>query len=103
MGRWQNNLESMPKSLVTKPTQHSFGSFVSSNLVSITKNKVVLIDFVTRSCNGIKVKPQQVIDYLLSVDDEQSLIDGETSENALKLHIEHWMLQGMPDYSGKNE
>jgi hypothetical protein len=66
------------------------------------KNKAInLNQFVTRCCCGLSVDPQQVIDFLLSADDQQAIICGGIAGEELRLHIELWVINGMPDYSGK--
>lgn len=60
-----------------------------------------LQQFVLRCCEGGRVKAQLVIDHLLSVDDEQDIINGMVPAESLRLHIETWILAGKPHYSGK--
>jgi hypothetical protein len=60
-----------------------------------------LIRFVEQCCIGIPVKAQQVIELLLSVDDEQDIINDEIPEESLRLHIKLWVETGKPHYSGK--
>ena len=68
------------------------------------KLKTQVIDvhqFVTRCCLGFAVEPQEVIDRLLSIEDEQDIINGEILADSLKLHIQVWIEMGKPHYSGK--
>lgn len=60
-----------------------------------------LIIFVGQCCIGLPVNAQQVIEHLLSVDDEQDIINGEIPEESLRLHIKLWVEAGRPHYSGK--
>lgn len=60
-----------------------------------------LIQFVHRCCAGCPVTAQQVIDYLLSVDDEQDIINGMVPAESLRLHIVVWISTGKVHYSGK--
>jgi len=67
----------------------------------LKKQSIDLYQFVQRCCSGFPVKVQQVIDHLLSVDDEQDIINGEVPAESLRLHIELWISAGKPHYSGK--
>lgn len=60
-----------------------------------------LIKFVEKCCIGLAVDAQQVIKLLLSVDDEQDIINDEIPEESLRLHIKLWVEAGKPHYSGK--
>lgn len=60
-----------------------------------------LIRFVEQCCTGPSVSAQQVIEHLLSVDDERDIINGEVPEESLRLHIKLWVEAGKPHYSGK--
>jgi hypothetical protein len=104
MGRWTKNLEKRLKQDQTKLTKPPFVSFVSTTSGHIQKNnakKIDLFDFVSSSCGGQKVEPQQVIDRLLSVEDEQDIINGSVPAESLRLHIKVWCEMGKPHYSGK--
>ena len=103
MGRWLKKLEGMDKSELTKLTQSSVG-FVSTTSEHFDKNNAEifeLISFVEKCCVNLQVEPQQVIDGLLSIDDEQDIINGDTPAESLRLHIELWISAGKPHYSGK--
>lgn len=63
--------------------------------------KIDLVDFVQDCVREFDIKPQQVIDNLLSIDDEQDIITGSISPQSLRLHIELWLKAGKPYYSGK--
>ena len=67
----------------------------------LKKQPVDLYHFVERCCAGFSVKAQQVIDDLLSIDDEQDIINGEIPAESLRLHIKVWVSTGKPHYSGK--
>ena len=60
-----------------------------------------LTRFVHQCCRGLSVTPQQVIDNLLSVDDEVDIINGDVPAESLRLHIQVWIENNMPYYSGK--
>jgi hypothetical protein len=68
-----------------------------------TTCKQNLITFVQQCCVGLPVNEQQVIEHLLSVDDEQDIINGDTPMDSLQLHIQLWLDAGMPHYSGKHQ
>lgn len=61
-----------------------------------------LHQFVEKCCEGLCVKAQLVIDHLLSVNDEQDIINRMIPAESLRLHIEVWISTGKPHYSGKN-
>ena len=67
----------------------------------LKKQTIDLHQFVTRCCSGLQIAPQQVIDRLLSVDDEQDIINGLVSAESLRLHIKVWCEMDKPHYSGK--
>jgi hypothetical protein len=60
-----------------------------------------LTGFVEKCCIGLPVNAQLVIEHLLSVDDEQDIINDEIPEESLRLHIKLWVEAGKPHYSGK--
>ena len=68
----------------------------------LKKQSVNLHQFVQRCCLGLPLTDQQVIDELLSPDDEQDIINGDVPLEVLRLHIEVWISSGMPFYSGKS-
>ncbi|WP_115701837.1 hypothetical protein [Legionella sainthelensi] len=67
------------------------------------REKLLIYLQIESACNRLVVKPSQVINQLISVDDEQDLINGNVSEVALKLHIKLWVDKGMAHYSKKPE
>ena len=104
MGRWTKKLEKRLKQEPTKLTKPPSVSFVSTTSTHIQKNnakKIDLFDFVSSCCGGHKVDPQQVINRLLSVEDEQDIINGLVPPESLRLHIKVWCEMGKPHYSGK--
>ena len=103
MGRWLKKLEGMSTTEPTKLTQHTYVGFVSTGSRHLHKNitEKGLIDVVKKCCDGLPVDAQQVIDGLLSLDDEQDIIDGNTPVESLRLHIELWIKADKPHYSGK--
>ena len=60
-----------------------------------------LTRFVGQCCIELPVNAQQVIEHLLSVEDEQDIINNDIPEESLRLHIELWVKAGKPHYSGK--
>lgn len=104
MGRWLRKIENMSEIELTELPKPGSVSFVSTNLAPFNKknsDQVNLVEFVSRCCQGFSVTAQQVIDNLLSTEDEQDIINGDTPEISLRLHIELWIKNGMPHYSGK--
>lgn len=67
----------------------------------LKKQPVNLYWFVEQCCSGFSVSAKQVIDHLLSLEDEQDIINGEISIETWKLNIEVWIKAGKPHYSGK--
>ncbi|WP_028389623.1 hypothetical protein [Legionella fairfieldensis] len=67
----------------------------------LKKQPINLYRFVEQCCSGFSVSAQQVIDHLLSLEDEQDIINSEIPIESLKLHIEVWIKAGKPHYSGK--
>lgn len=67
----------------------------------LTSEKVDLIVFVKRACNGLPIEPRKVIDNMLSVNDEQEIIKGKISKELIRLHIETWLKDGSLHISGK--
>lgn len=67
----------------------------------LKKQVIDLHQFVTKCCIGFEANPQQVLDHMLSVEDEQDIIHGLIPVETLKLHIKIWCEIGMPHYSDK--
>lgn len=67
----------------------------------LRKQPVDLYQFVQRCCVGFPVTSQQVINHLLSVEDEEDIIHSGMTVEMLRLHIKLWFKSGMPHYSGK--
>lgn len=104
MGRWLKKLDNMPKRELTKPTEGACVSFVSTSSEAFHKKipeKIESIDFVRGCCNQFAVEPKQVIDHLLSLDDEQDIINGIVPAESLRTHIQLWINTGKQHYSGK--
>ena len=57
--------------------------------------------YILHCCPKLLIQPQVIIDHLLSVDDEQDLLNGKVGIESLRLHIELWCAKGMPHKSGK--
>ncbi len=106
MGRWLKQIDDVPETKLTKLTELGFVGFVSPDSAHIHENnscKLNLVAFVIRCCTGFPVNAKQVIDYLLSVNDEEDIINGDIPSEAIRLHIELWIKAGMPHYSGKTK
>ena len=90
----------VPAMLTNERTARDQENRVSS-LGSLIKNEMSgrdrpndLHQFVARCCEGECVKAQLVIDHLLSVDDEQDIINGMVPAVSLRLHILIWISAG---------
>lgn len=70
---------------------------------TLKKKTINLNQLVTRCCYGSKTEPQEVLDKLLSVEDEQDIVGGYITAEELRLHIELWIANGKPHYSGKHD
>ena len=68
---------------------------------AIRKKTVNLKQLITRCCYGLKTDPQEVLDKLLCVEDEQDIVSGYITAEELRLHIELWVFNDKPYYSGK--
>lgn len=67
----------------------------------LKKQPIELYQFVQRCCVDLPVKAQQVIDNMLSANDEKDIINGVVSAESLRLYIEVWISTGKPYYSKK--
>lgn len=103
MGRWLKKLDSVStgSTKLTQPTSVGFVSTTSENSHKNIEEKIGLVDVVKKCCDGLSVEAQQVIDGLLSSDDEQDIINGDVPVESLRLHIKLWVEAGKPHYSGK--
>ena len=104
MGRWLKKLENMPKVELTDLTQPTSVGCVRSVSGGAQKNNTKNIDsfdFVLRCCISFQINPQQVVDRLLSAEDEQDIINNKTPPEALRTGIDMWLAAGMPYQSGK--
>lgn len=61
-----------------------------------------LIKFVQHCCRGFPVNYQEVIDLLLSIEDEQDIINGLTPIESLITAISVWIANGSSHTSGKS-
>lgn len=100
----------VPAMLVNERTARAQENQVGSlsSLGSLIKNEMSwrgqqhdLHQFVVGCCEGGGAKAQLVIDHLLSVNDEQDIINGMAAAESLRLHIVVWISTGKPHYSGK--
>lgn len=104
MGRWLKMLEDTPQRKLTKLTQQPSVGFVSTNCEIYHKSKAKKIDLISfvRGClYSFPIDAQQVVDGLLSLEDERDIINGHVPAESLRLHIELWLQAGSPHYSGK--
>lgn len=68
------------------------------NMLSV---KDRLMEFVKKASGDLPISSTEVIDELLSVEDEQDILDGTFSEAFIHAHIKAWLNDGMPYYSEK--
>ncbi|HGC5726842.1 TPA: hypothetical protein ACIZAI_001027 [Legionella pneumophila] len=103
MGRWLNMIENISETELTKPTEPGYVSFVGdtqANLIKKSREKI-LKNFVDDCCLGLGVKSSAVINYLISNEDEEDILNGLIPKSCLVLHIKLWIENGQPDYSGR--
>ncbi len=60
-----------------------------------------VVNFVSSCCFEFDIEPIEVINCLLSIEDETDIINDQLPKDCLKLHIEVWIKDGKPFYSGK--
>lgn len=70
-------------------------------LLMLQRNQMIY-SFIKNCCPNYEGSYQEIIDYLLSKEDEQDIINGDISAEALRLHVQLWANAGKPQYSGKN-
>ncbi|RUQ84478.1 hypothetical protein [Legionella septentrionalis] len=104
MGRWLKKIENITASELTKPTKIGCVSFVSSTYSSLPKNSrdIILKSFVDDCCIGLSVETAEVINGLISNEDEEDILKGLIPNSCLRLHIQLWMVKGQPSYAGKS-
>lgn len=76
-----------------KERSHAIAGFSQSSHSS-QQNKNILLWFVAKCSTGLNVKPQDVIDGMLSPENEQEIINGQVSEIELRAFIEMWINDG---------
>lgn len=104
MGRWLKKLETIGKSELTKLTELTCVSSVSSKSEPFQKNNTIrlsLTKFVSECCINLLIDPQKVIYGLLSTDDEQDIINGVIPVESLVLAVQLWIANGAKHISGK--
>lgn len=104
MGRWLKKLNEIQESELTKPTDQPSVGYVSTTFEYFhgkNDKKIDMVKLVQNSLKGLNISPQQIIDELLSIEDEQDIVNGNVSTQLLRLHIELWLKAGKPYYSGK--
>ena len=74
---------------------------VASIFIPLTSEQH-LIKFVQHCCRGFTVSAQEVINLLLSIEDEQDIINGEIPVESLITAIRVWIANGSTHMSGKN-
>ena len=105
MGRWLNRIQT--QTAPSKPSEPSFDSFDAMDYSPIEENSgqnaaaKLLMKFVQESCVGQTVDPQRVIDELISVQNEQQILNGLYVIKELAHLIRLWIADGMPYLSEK--
>ena len=95
-------IEHMTATSATLATQAQINTnSVATVAVTEPSNQEKLTQFVQKCCISFPGITQQVIDNLLSVDDEIDIINGDMSADALRLYIQVWIEDNMPYYSRK--
>ena len=107
MGRWFNKIKNDSLNELTKPTESTPVSSVGMYYSDIAKKNIendsssIIIHFVQASCEGMRIDPQLIIEDLLSIEDEQDIVDGYVTVEQLNYLIELWVSSGMKRVSGK--
>lgn len=81
-----------------------------NNLAEIAKlaladetNQNILLVMIATASEGLGLKPQSILNSLISIEDEKDLLDGTIPLTCLRAHIANWLFSGMPHISGKNQ
>lgn len=69
-------------------------------LLILQRNQIVY-SFIQNCCPNYEGNYQEIIDYFLSKEDEQDIINGDIPTESLRLHVQLWLSSGKPHYSGK--
>ncbi|BCA94337.1 hypothetical protein TUM19329_06980 [Legionella antarctica] len=69
-------------------------------LLRLQRNRIIL-SFIKNCCPDYERNHQEIIDDLLSKEDEQDIINGDIPTESLRLHVQLWINAGKPHYSGK--
>jgi hypothetical protein len=96
--------------LATSATEKTIGAESVAKVASVTvatsfaplTSEQHLIAFVKHCCVGFTVSAQQVINLLLSIEDEQDIINGLIPRESLITAIELWIANGSSHISGKS-
>lgn len=63
--------------------------------------KEQVVNYVNSCCLEFDIEPIEVINCLLSIEDETDIINDQLPKDCLKLHIHVWIKDGKPFHSGK--
>jgi len=70
-------------------------------LLRLQRNRIIL-SFIKNCCPDYEGgNHQEIIDDLLSKEDEQDIINGDIPAESLRLHVQLWINAGKPQYSVK--
>lgn len=95
------SLSSLDGAIIAKP-KDCLTDPIRNQIITHKKSLLVYLQ-VESACKGMDISPSQIINHLLSIEDETDLINRDLPEIVLKLHIKLWIAKGMPHYSGKPE
>lgn len=84
-----------------KERSHAIPEYSQASHYSQQEIQTILRWFIAKCSIDLNVNPQNVIDRLLSYEDEHEIINGLISECAMRAFIETWIKDGMPHYSSK--
>ena len=72
-----------------------------AEILLILQRNQMIYSFIKNCCSDYEGNYQEIIDHLLSKEDEQDLINGDLPAESLRLHVQLWINAGKPHYSGK--
>lgn len=100
----------MTATVATSATEQTIGAKNVAEVASVAvattfaplTSEQHLIEFVQHCCVGFTVSAQQVINLLLSIEDEQDIINGKMQIESLITAIRVWIANDSPHISGKS-
>src|SRR5690606_38801164 len=101
MGYWLNKAKNKDNGKLTKMTEDTVVTDVTLQQEHLQEKNNILFNFVSECCKDLDTTPQEVIDNLLSVDDEVDIIKGRLEKNYLNGCIKCWIESGKKYYAMK--